>query len=118
MSGVWAILAALGLTLAAELPVAAVWLRRLDGVAAVFLVNMLTNPSVNVLMRLVALAAGLHTPIYWAVLVAAEVAVVVAEGLLLSRMLDLGRKKAMIFALVANIASYFTGLLLDAVGIL
>ena len=109
---------ALGLTLAFELTVAAVWWRRWDAMLSVLLVNVLTNPPLNVIMSQIMLSRGGRDALYWCVLAAAEVSVVFIEGFLLSRLLRVGHKKALLFALAANAISYFSGVLLDAVGII
>lgn len=115
---VWMIFLALGLTLAFELTVAAVWWRRCNALVPVLLVNVLTNPPLNVIMSQVMLSRGGRDVLYWCVLATAEVSVVFIEGFLLAGMLRVGRKKALLFALVANAVSYFSGVLLDAVGII
>ena len=115
---VWMIFLALGLTLAFELTVAAVWWRKWNVLLPVLLVNVLTNPPLNVIMSQIMLVRGGRDALYWCVLAAAEVSVVFIEGFLLSRMLCVGHKKALLFALVANAVSYFSGVLLDVVGII
>lgn len=115
---IWMIFLALGLTLAFELTVAAVWWRKWNAIIPVLLVNVLTNPPLNVIMSQIMLSRGGRDALYWCVLAAAEVSVVLIEGFLLSRMLCVGHKKALLFALVANAVSYFSGVLLDVVGII
>ena len=109
---------ALGLTLAFELTVASVYWRRWDAIFSVLLVNVLTNPPLNVIMSQIMLSRGGRDALYWCSLAVAEVSVVLVEGLLLSAMLRVGRKKALLFALAANVVSYFSGVLLDVVGII
>jgi hypothetical protein len=118
MKGILYLLIALGLTWAVECTVALIWFKKRGAVWAVFLVNMLTNPLINVEMALVAYSQGLRTPVYWAILAASELAVVAVEGILLSAMLKITKKKALLFSLIANVLSYFTGVLLEATGIL
>ena len=109
---------ALGLTLAFELAVAAVWWRKWSALIPVALVNVLTNPPLNVIMSQIMLARGGRDALYWCILAAAEVSVVLVEGFLLSKLMCVGRKKALLFAFVANVVSYFSGVLLDVVGII
>lgn len=112
------ILGALGLTLAVELPLSAVWWRKSSAVVDVLLVNMLTNPLINVALWAVAVALDGRPPLYWVILAALEVTVVAVEGLLLGKLRRVTALRGLIFAAVANVISYFTGLLLELVGIL
>lgn len=112
------ILGALGLTLAVELPLSAVWWRKLSAVGGVLLVNMLTNPIINLEMAAVAVTCGGQTTLYWMILAVSEAAVVIVEGLLLQKMLGVSLKRAMVFSFAANFISYFAGLLLAIAGIL
>ena len=115
---IWMIFLALGLTLAFELTVAAVWWRKWNAIIPVLLVNVLTNPPLNVIMSQILISRGGRDGLYWCVLAVAEVSVVLIEGFLLSKLLRVGHKKALLFALVANAVSYFSGVLLDVVGII
>ena len=115
---VWMIFLALGLTLAFELTVAAMWWRKWNAIIPVLLVNVLTNPPLNVIMSQIMLSRGGRDALYWCVLAVAEVSVVFVEGFLLSKMLHVGHKKALLFALAANAVSYFSGVLLDVAGII
>ena len=118
MREIFALLAALLVTLAVELPLGGVWWRKWDAVGGVALVNMLTNPLINLQMTAVAAAAGGRTPLYWVVLGLSEAVVVAVECVLLQKMLGCTRKSALRFSLAANFASFFIGLLMDAAGIL
>ena len=109
---------ALGLTLVFELTVATVWWRRWSTLIPVLLVNVLTNPPLNVIMSQILISRGGRDGLYWCVLAMAEVSVVLIEGFLLSKLLRVGHKKAFLFALTANAISYFSGVLLDVVGII
>ena len=106
--------AALALTLAVELPVAAAFLRRCrDGrivawprlLAVVALASLLTHP----LAWRAALALSPGAYAVGAVLI--EVAVVAAEGALLRVLLPAGWRTAFVAALLANTASFGAGLL-------
>lgn len=118
MNAVAAMLAALLITEAVECPVAGIWYRKWDAVLAVFLCNMLTNPLINLEMSLSVSLLGYRTAAYWCLLAVSEVAVVVTEGLILSKMLGRSRWSALLFSLTANGASYLTGVLLEVAGIL
>lgn len=119
MSGVVGILVALGITLAVELPLGGLWWRRWKAVGCVALVNMLTNPLINLELTAVNMfITGGRTELYWVILALSEISVVAAEGLLLCKMLEKPLGRAMLFSLAANLASYFIGLLTETVGIL
>lgn len=112
------VLSALAITLAVELPLGGIWWRRWRSLLCVLLVNMLTNPIINVEMTAVRAALGGMTAEYWVILAVSEVAVVAAEGFLLHKMLQRPLGRTMLFSLSANLASYFIGLSVSAVGIL
>ncbi len=118
MKGLIYLFIALGLTWAVECTAALIWFRKRGAVWAVFLVNMLTNPLINVEMSLVAYSLGYRTPTYWVILAASELIVVAVEGMLLSAMLRITKKQAVLFSLAVNALSYFTGVLLEVAGIL
>lgn len=119
MSGVVGILVALGITLAVELPLGGLWWRRWEAEGYVALVNMLTNPLINLELTAVNLfITGGKTELYWLILAVSEILVVVVEGLLLCKMLEKPLGKSMLFSLAANFASYFIGLLIETVEIL
>ncbi len=112
------VLTALAITLAVELPIGGIWWRRWRALGCVLLVNMLTNPIINIEMTAVCAALGGMTVTYWVILAVSEAAVVAAEGVLLHKMLQRPLRRTMLFSLTANFASYFIGLLVSAVGIL
>lgn len=118
MKEIFEVLAALVLTLAIELLIGGIWWRRWRTLVDVFLVNMLTNPIINIEMTAVSAALGGMTAVYWVILAVSEAAVVAAEGILLHKMLQRPLGRTMLFSLTANFASYFIGWLVSAVGIL
>ena len=115
MREILAVLTALGVTLAVELALGGIRWRRWDAVGSVALVNMLTNPLINLEMTAVSVALGGRTLLYWAVLVVSEAVVVAVEGMLLHKMLSCSRKSALCFSLAANFVSYFIGLVIEQV---
>ena len=76
------------------------------------LVNMMTNPVINVLLILWAVFIPLpDVPYYYIVTAFLEVSVVVTEAVLYCKMGDFGIKKAFFASFMFNAASYFTGVL-------
>lgn len=105
---------ALLLTVAVEAPVA--WLcglRSWRGQGVLLLVNVITNPLLNLTLALAAMA-GLHTvrSPFDAALIALECVVVMSEALMLKAALALPTRKAFLISLAANAASYLAGALL------
>ncbi|HWS43613.1 MAG TPA: hypothetical protein VN421_11055 [Pseudoflavonifractor sp.] len=93
------ILPPLLVTLALEVPVAALWGLRRSDLALCVLVNLLTNPLVNLL--------HLFFPSVW-VLLALECAAVAAEGTLY-RSLGHGVRKPFGLSITANAVSFLLG---------
>lgn len=76
------------------------------------LVNMLTNPLINLLLMLWASFVPLPAvPYYYVITALLEIAVFVTEGLLYYKMGDFGLKKALFASLGFNAASFSFGLL-------
>lgn len=77
------------------------------------LVNMLTNPLVNLCLLLWAQFAPLpEVPFYYIALALFEVSAFLAEGVLYYKMGDFGIKKAFLASLALNAASFLFGFLL------
>ena len=105
MSLALSMLTALTLTLVLELSFALVWGVRKRGLVLVILMNILTNPAVNLLWQLLYLV-GWNTG--WA-LIALEAAVVVVEGFCCRGII----RRPWLFALLVNAFSYGMGELLQ-----
>ena len=96
---------ALGLTLAFELGLALIWGIRKRDLILVVLVNVLTNPAVNLIHSLLLGQSLLfHT-------VLPELAAVAVEALLYCR-LENSIRRPVLFAILANLFSYSMGLIL------
>lgn len=100
------LLTALALTLIFELLFALVWGVRKDGLMLVVLMNVLTNPAVNVLHYLAVYLLG--WPALWVVLVL-ELAAVTAEGLCCKDVI----RRPWLFAVLINAFSYSMGELIQ-----
>lgn len=101
-----ALLTALALTLIFELLFALLWGVRKNGLLLVLLMNVMTNPAVNLLHYITVYLLG--WPAVWVVLVL-EIAVVVTEGLCCKDVI----KRPWLFALLINGFSYTMGELLQ-----
>lgn len=96
--------AALGLTLVLELAFALIWGLRKKELLLVVLMNILTNPAVN-LLYLLAYQVGWNS--VWLILLL-ETAAVVTEGFCCRDVI----RRPWLFALLVNLFSYGTGELL------
>lgn len=78
------------------------------------LVNMLTNPLVNIALILFAnFAPPEAVPYYYVATAFLEIAAVLSEGILYFKMRDFGIKKAFFASFMLNAASYSFGLLIQ-----
>ena len=123
--------AALALTIAIELAVVALLgVRRAEEFAAVALVNVITNPALNVLaaaayglivyaVARLGLSGGVVALVYWALIGVAEVAVVLVEWRLLVWALraESDSRKWLIRSAAMNATSFVLGSWLLAVGL-
>lgn len=105
----WLLLAALGLTIAVEGAAMLLFTRRWRFVYYSLLVNLLTNPLLNLVLLFVARSGSL--PLYYVVLAALEVAVVFGEGALYAKLCGWAGKKALVVSLILNALSYGLGAL-------
>ena len=99
-------LLALFLTLILELLFALLWGIRNDGLLMVFLMNLLTNPAVNLLHEMAGILLGWQG--FWLVLVL-EAAAILAEGLCCRGLV----RHPWLFAILVNLFSYGIGELLQ-----
>lgn len=102
------LLLALALTLAIEVPLGAIVLKRKDSVIPLCLINVLTNPALNALLLLIFSLTQSNT-VYFTALIIGELAVFIGEGLLLRPLCDLSFKRAIILSTITNTASLFIG---------
>ena len=102
------LLLALALTLAIEVPLGAILLKRKDSVIPLCLINVLTNPALNALLLLIFTLTQSNT-VYFTALIIGELAVFIGEGLLLRPLCDLSFKRAIILSTITNTASLFLG---------
>ena len=90
-----------------------VFVRRRETVYHSVLVNMLTNPLVNLVLIFWGSFVPLPVnPYYYIVTVMLEIAAVITEWILYYKMGDFGIKKAFFASLMLNVASYSFGLLI------
>ena len=106
MSLLPALLTALTLTLVFELLFALIWGVRKDGLLLVILMNVMTNPAVNLLHYIAVYLLG--WPAVWVIPVL-EIAVVITEGFCCKDVI----KRPWLFALLINGFSYTVGELLQ-----
>ena len=116
MSGTLALalpfLRALGITLAVELPLSLAFFHRPAravprALVTVFLMNVITNPTLNIMLAVVSRYFG-----YAAYIAAGELAVFVAEAVMMRCDLDVTRRRALAASLTLNAASVAAGFIL------
>jgi hypothetical protein len=109
----FALLAALAPTLAVELPVAALLgLRSTRALAAVAAVNLLTNPTLNLILLALFGGTGLGaaSAAFWPTLAALEVAAVIVEWRLLLWVLGGSPRRLLLVCAALNASSFAVGL--------
>ena len=113
MSAVFLLLRNLLLTVLVEGALVLVFVKRRETLYHSVLVNMLTNPLVNlILITIGSIAVFEGNSFYYISTAFLEVAAVVTEGILYNKMGDFGIKKAFFASLMLNAASYSFGLLI------
>ena len=100
------LLMALSLTLVFELLFALLWRVRKDGLLLVLLMNVMTNPAVNLLHYLAVCLLG--WPALWVIPVL-EIAVVITEGFCCKDVI----RRPWLFALLINAFSYTMGVVIQ-----
>ncbi len=98
---------ALAFTLIIEIALIGLITRKQRFIYPCFLVNLLTNPLLNLLLFLLVPALGNNY--YYQLLIILELAVIISEGLLYAYMLAISKKAALGLSLLLNIISYFIG---------
>lgn len=106
---------AAGLTIAVELPLCLLFFHKtarqsLVAALASLLMNLLTNPLLNLFLLLVYRSSGESLAVYYTALALGELAVVAAEAVILRAMLDAPAKRAFAASLALNAASFLIGL--------
>ena len=114
MSPVLIVLRNLLLTVLIEGALVLIFCRKREKVYHSVLVNMLTNPLVNILLILWANFVPLaEVPFYYIAVAFLEIAAVITEWILYYKMGDFGIRKAFFASLCLNAASYSFGFLLQ-----
>ena len=108
MKAIITLLSALLLTLAIEVPLGALLIKRKDSVIPLILINVLTNPALNLILTLTLLLSRSYT-VYWIAVAIGEAAVFVGEGFLIRATCDLQLKRSIIISTVINAASLLLG---------
>ncbi len=98
---------ALALTLIIELSLIGLITRKRHFLYPCFLVNLLTNPLLNLLLFLLIPALGINY--YYPLLIILELAVIISEGLLYAYMLAISKRFAWGLSLLLNAVSYCLG---------
>ncbi len=108
MKAIITLLSALLLTLAIEVPLGALLIKRKDSVIPLILINVLTNPTLNLTLTLL-LVLTKSISLYWIAVVIGEIAVFIGEGFLIRVMCDIQLKRSIIISTVINAASLILG---------
>jgi hypothetical protein len=102
---------ALVLTMAVEVIIAWFWgIRGKAGLAAILLINLITNPALNFLILLNSYLGVVKSTLIF--ILCLEVLVVFIEWKLLAYALRLNNKKSLALSICMNTASYLAGLLI------
>ena len=108
MKAIITLFSALALTLAIEVPLGAVLIKRKDSVIPLILINVLTNPALNAVLTVIFWLTQSHT-VYWIAVVIGEAAVFIGEGFLIRFLCNLPSKRSIIISTVINAVSLFLG---------
>ena len=108
MKAIITLLSALLLTLAIEVPLGALLIKRRGAVIPLILINVLTNPALNLALTLL-FALTKSISLYWIAVAIGEAAVFIGEGLLLRKLCDLPLKRAIIISTAINAVSLVFG---------
>lgn len=102
------LLCALALTLLIEVPLGALLLKRKDSIIPLILINILTNPALNVILMLL-FSLTQSFPLYWTAVTIGEIIVFVCEAFLLRTLCDLTIKRALVLLTIINTCSLLLG---------
>ncbi len=121
MSGAWRILGifsrALALTVAIELPLCLLFFRKpgrlcLRAALTALLMNIVTNPILNLALLLIYQVSGGSRAAYYLSLAVGEVAVVAVEAIIMCAALGASRRRAAMASVALNSASFLLGLII------
>ncbi len=119
MSGFWQLICAfgkaLGLTVAIEIPICLLFFRKtrrlcLRSATVCLLMNLITNPLLNLILLLTYRAFGGSVTAYYIALALSEAAAVVAEAFILHITVEDSPRRAFLISFVLNCTSFFIGL--------
>ncbi len=119
MSGFWQLICAfgkaLGLTVAVELPICLLFFRKtrrlcVTAATVCLLMNLITNPLLNLILLLAYWAFGGSITAYYIALALLEAAAVAAEAFILHITVEDSRRRAFWVSLILNCSSFFIGL--------
>lgn len=114
MSPVYILIKNLFITVVTEGLLVLIFSKKLDITYHSILVNMLTNPLINIIIMLfLGLALLPIVPYYYIILAISEIAVVITEGVLYWKMGNFSLKKAFFFSFLLNACSYGIGTLVQ-----
>ena len=113
MKAVITLLSALLLTLAIEVPLGAFLIKRKESVITLILINVLTNPALNLALTLLFTLTQNYS-VYWIALIIGEIAVFIGEGLLIRTLCGIRLKRSIIISTVINAASLILGSAISA----
>ena len=108
MKAIITLLSALLLTLAIEVPLGALLIKRKDSLIPLILINVLTNPALNLALTIL-FALTQNISLYWIAVVIGEIAVFIGEGFLIRSLCNLSLKRAIIISTVINAISLILG---------
>lgn len=108
MKAIITLLSALLLTLAIEVPLGTLLIKRKDSFIPLILINVLTNPALNLALTLL-FALTQSISLYWIAVLIGEIAVFIGEGFLICFLCNLSLKRAIIISTVINAVSLILG---------
>lgn len=108
MKAIITLLSALLLTLAIEVPLGTLLIKRKDSLISLILINVLTNPALNLALTIL-FALTQNISLYWIAVVIGEIAVFIGEGFLIRSLCNLSLKRAIIISTVINAVSLILG---------
>lgn len=108
MSPILTLILALMITLAIEVPLGALIIKRKSAIIPLILINVLTNPALNAALMLLFVITRSYT-LYWIAVVIGEIAVFAGEGFLIRTLCNLPLKRSICISTAINAASLFLG---------
>ena len=108
MSPAATLIVALLLTLIIEIPIGALIINSKSAIIPLFLINLLTNPAINVILMILFSLTESYA-VYLTALIIGEIAVFVGEGILIRILCDIPQRESMVITIVTNSASLVLG---------